>query len=85
MRNFVADAIEVVQRQLYFGFPGDREQVHHGVGGTAEGHGDGNGILERLFGHDVAGRDAQAQQVYYGFAGLACEIITTAVCRRRGG
>ena len=40
--------VEVLQRQLHLGFAGDGEQVQHGVGGTAEGHGDGDGVLERL-------------------------------------
>ena len=85
MRDLVADAVEVVEGQLDLGLAGDREQVQDGVGGTAEGHGDGDGVLERLLGHDVAGGDAQAQQVDHGFAGLAGKVITAAVRRGRGG
>ena len=55
VRDLVADAVEVVEGQLDLGLVGDREQVQHGVGRAAEGHGDGDRVLERLLGQDVAG------------------------------
>ena len=85
VRDPVADAVEVVERQLHLGLAGDGEQVQHGVGGAAEGHGHGDGVLERLLGHDVAGGDAQAQQVDHGLAGLAGEVVAAAVGRGRRG
>ena len=40
----------------------DREQVKHGVGRAAERHRDGDGVLESLLGHDLAGPDALFEQ-----------------------
>ena len=42
------------------GLVGDGQQVQHGVGRAAERRGDGDGVLERLLGHDLARRDARA-------------------------
>ena len=64
---------------------GDGQQVQHGVGRAAEGHDDGDGVLERLLGHDVAGGDAAAQQLDDGLAGLAGEAVAAAVGGRRRG
>ena len=51
------DLVEVVEVELDLGLVGDGEQVQHGVGRAAEGHDDGDGVLERLLGHDLAGPD----------------------------
>ena len=40
--------------QLDLGLAGDREQVQHDVGRAAERHRDGDRVLERLLGEDVA-------------------------------
>ena len=52
-----ADPVEVVELELDAGLVGDGEQVQHGVGGATERHDDGDGVLERLLGHDLAGTD----------------------------
>ncbi len=83
VRDLVADPVEVLEVELDLGLAGDGQQVQDGVGGTTEGHGDGDGVLERLLGHDVPGGDAEAEQVNHCFAGLAGKFITTAVCRGR--
>ena len=59
VRHLVADAVEVVEGELDLGLVRDREQVQHDVGRAAERHGDGDRVLERLLGEDVAGRDAR--------------------------
>ena len=40
--------------QVDVGLARDREQVQHGVGRAGERHHDGDRVLERLLGHDVA-------------------------------
>ena len=85
VRHLVADAVEVVEGQLDLGLVRDREQVQHDVGGAAEGHGDGDRVLERLLGEDVAGGDAEAQQVDDGLARAVREVVAAAVGRGRGG
>ena len=59
----LGDLVEVVELELDLGLVGDGQQVQHGVGRAAERHHDGDGVLERLLGHDVAGPDAQPQQL----------------------
>ena len=49
-----ADPVEVVERQLHPGLVGDGQQVQDGVGRAAEGHDHGDGVLERLLGHDLS-------------------------------
>ena len=63
----------------------DRHQVQDGVGRAAERHDDGDRVLERLLGHDLARGDALAQQVDDGLAGGDGEGVAAAVGRRRGG
>ena len=60
VRHLRADPVEVVERQVDLGLVGDREQVQHRVGRAAERHHDGDRVLERLAGEDVAGGDAAA-------------------------
>ncbi|CAB4941863.1 unannotated protein [freshwater metagenome] len=80
-----ADAMEVVELELEAAFVGDRRKVEHGVRRPAEGHDDGDRILERLHGDDVARRGALAQQFDDGLPRLAPEKRATAVdCRGRG-
>ena len=50
--------VEVVELELHPRLVGDGQQVEDGVGGAAQRHGDGDGVLERLLGHDLAGTDA---------------------------
>ena len=49
--------VEVVQLQVDPGLVGDGQQVQDGVGRTAQRHDHGDGVLERLLGHDVPGPD----------------------------
>src|SRR5690606_20897893 len=79
VRHLVADAVEVVQGQLHLGLVGNGQQVQHDVGGAAERHGHGDRVLERLLGEDVAGGDAQAQQVDDGLAATVGVGVTAAV------
>ena len=51
----LGDAVEVLELQLDLGLVGHGEQVQHRVGGAAEGHHDGDGVLEGLLRHDLAG------------------------------
>ena len=48
VRDLVADPVEVVDGQVDVGLAGHRQQVEHGVRGAAEGHHDGDRVLERL-------------------------------------
>ena len=57
-----ADAVEVVELELDARLVGDGEQVQHGVGRAAERHDDGDRVLERLLGHDLARPDAELEQ-----------------------
>ncbi len=49
--------VEVVEGELDPRLVGDGEEVQHGVGRAAERHHHGDGVLEGLLGHDVAGPD----------------------------
>ena len=71
--------------EVDLGLVRDGQQVQHGVGGAAERHDDGDGVLERLLGHDLARGDAVAQQVDHGLAGGDRERVAAAVRRRRRG
>src|SRR5205814_9712627 len=39
-----ADPVEVLQREIDTRLVGDGQQVQHRVGGSADGHGDGDGV-----------------------------------------
>ena len=75
----VADAVEVVEIEIDIRFTGDGQQVQDGIGGTAEGHGDRDGVLQRGLGDDVAGGDAETDQVDHCLAGAVREGVTPAV------
>ena len=62
VRYRLADAVEVFQRQLDLGLVGDGQQVEHRVGRTSQRHHHGDGVFERLLGHDLAGPDARFEQ-----------------------
>ncbi|MBX9920533.1 MAG: hypothetical protein K2Y33_12020 [Mycolicibacterium frederiksbergense] len=79
VRDLVANPGEVRQGQLDTGLPGDGQQVQHRVGGTAERHHHGDGVLERFLGENVAGGDPAAQQLHDGFAGAAGVLVATLV------
>ena len=69
-----ADALEVLQAQRHPGLVGDGQQVQDDVGGAAHGDAHGDGVLESLLGHDVAGAHVLFQQPQHGasrVAGLA--------------
>ena len=82
VRRAVADPVEVVEGR---GRPaascGDRQQVQDGVGRAAERHDDGDGVLERLLGHDLPRGDALAEQLDHGLAGGDARSAS----RRRSG
>ncbi|MCV7253114.1 hypothetical protein H7J86_13155 [Mycobacterium hackensackense] len=79
VRNLLSDAGEVRERQLDLRLPRDGQQMQHGVCGTAERHHDGDGVLEGLFGQDVAGGDPAAQQLHDGLTGPARVLVAALV------
>ena len=79
MGGAVTDAVEVVEIEIDIRFTGDGQQVQDGIGGTAEGHGDRDGVLQRGLGDDVAGGDAETDQVDHCLAGAVREGVTPAV------
>ena len=86
VRHFRGDAIEIVERQRNAGFVGECEQVQDRIGAAAECVDDGDGVLERLLGHNVARHDAESQQIDNGFAGATGVGIAAGVDGwRRGG
>ena len=85
MRHPGADPGEVGQGQFHPGLVRDGQQVQHRVGGPAEGHHHGDGVLERLLGQDVAGGDAAAQQLHDGRTAAPGEPVAAAVGGRWGG
>ena len=78
-----ADPVEVVELELDPGLVGDGQQVEHGVGRAAERHDDGDGVLEGLLGHDLAGPDPGLEQLDHGPTGLVGEVVAPAVDGRR--
>ncbi len=85
VRHLLADAGEVLQRQLDVGLVGDRQQMQHRIGRAAERHHHRDRVLERLLGEDVAGGDAAAQQFDDGLPAAPGEPVAPAVGGRRGG
>ena len=83
VRDARADAVEVVELELDARLVGDREQVQHRVGRTAERHHDRDRVLERLLGHDLAGPEVELEQVHHRPARLVREVVAAAVDRRR--
>ncbi|SII46516.1 Uncharacterised protein [Mycobacteroides abscessus subsp. abscessus] len=83
--NLVPDPVEVVEFEVDAGFGGDREEVEDGVRRPAEGHDDGDRVVQRLLRDDVLRSDALAQEVDDGLTGLAGVDRAVAVDRRRGG
>ena len=74
--------VEVVQLQLDPRLVGDGQQVEYGVGRAPEGHGHGDGVLEGLLGHDLAGPDPEPEQLHHGLAGGEGGVVPTAVDSR---
>ena len=80
-RRALADAVEVVDRELDAGLAGDREQVQDAVRrAPARGHG-GDRVLERLAGDDVARARPAAQHVDDEPTGLEGDLALRAVLR----
>ncbi len=73
-RHALADAGEVVEGELHPCRMGDRQQVQHGVGRAAQRDRHGDGVLEGLAGEDVAGLDAELQQLQHRRAGAAAVV-----------
>ena len=78
-----ATRVEVVEGQFDPGLVGDGQQMEHGIGRPAEGHGDGDGVLERLLGHDLAGPDAGFEQRHHGLARREGGVVAPPVDGRR--
>ena len=84
VRNPGRHLVEVVEDQVDAGLGGDGQEVQHGVGGTAEGHDDGDGVLEGLLRQDLTRPDVEAQQLHDRGARGAGVVVATTVDRRRG-
>src|SRR5207244_319671 len=67
--------VEVVQLELDPRLVGDGEQVEDSVGGAAHGVGDGDGVLEGLLGHDLAGANAGFEEADHGPPALVGEVV----------
>jgi len=80
-----ADAVEGFQVEVNARFPGDGEEVQHGVGGTARGGHGGDGVLERGGGKKGAGAAVVAHQVQDEAAGGGGDIASGPGLRRRAG
>ena len=72
--NPFADLGEVVDGKFHAGRVGDGKKMEDGIGGTAEGDHDGDGVLESLAGHDVKGADSPLQEVDHGRACLSAVL-----------
>ena len=83
VRHLGRDAVEVVEVQFDTGLVGQRQQVEHRIGRSTERRQDGDGVLERLLGHDHPRRDAEAEQVHHCLAGTTRVVFATAVDGRR--
>ena len=68
--------------QLGLGLDRDRQQVQDGVGRAAEGHDDGDGVLERLAGDDRARAEPLLERPDGRDAGGAGELVAARVDRR---
>ena len=58
------DLVGHVEGQLNAALMGDGRQMEHGVGGAAQGHVDGLGVVESGGGHDVPGPDVLFHQLH---------------------
>jgi len=65
-----SDAGEIIKRQFDVGGVGNGEKVKYGVGRTAEGDDDGDGVFDGLAGENVRGADTALEHVENGRAGL---------------
>ena len=77
------DAVEVVEVQFDPGLVGDGQQVQHGVRRTADRRRQGDGVLERLLGHDQARRDPELEHPHDGRAGGPGVAVAATVDGRR--
>ena len=73
-RHPLADAREVVQRELHARGACDGEHVQHGVGGTAERDDDRDRVLEGLARQDAARRDAGLDEPDHRLARAAAVV-----------
>ena len=83
VRHPGGDPVEVVELELDPGLVGDGEQVQHRVGRAAERHGDGDRVLERALGEDVAGPDVRVEQLHDRLARRVRVVVAAAVDRGR--
>jgi len=66
----LAKADEVLNAELDAGAVRGGDQMQHGVGGATERDDEGDGVLKRFLGHDVAGGDAALDHVHHGGPGV---------------
>ena len=59
------DLVGVLEVQLDTALVGDRGQMEHGVGGAAQGHIHGLGVVEGFRRHDVSGTDVLLDQLHH--------------------
>ena len=78
------DAVEILQFQVNAEASGDGEEVDDGVGGAANCHVDGDGVFNRLAGHDVGRFNALEGHLDGALAAHFGEGQTAGVRRRNG-
>ena len=85
VRHAGRDLVEVVEFEVDAGLVGDGEQVQDRVGRTAEGHDDGDRVLEGRLGHDLARVDAEVEQVQHRETRVVGVLVATGVDRGHRG
>src|ERR1044071_6884117 len=73
-RDTLAHPREIVEGKFHPGGVGDRQKVQHGIGRTAEGDHDGNGVLERLPREDVERPQSSPEHLHDRGAGAAAVL-----------
>ncbi len=84
-RHAATDAGPVVQVELDADAPGDGFQVDHGVGRTADGSVDTNGVLEGFLGEDLRQFQIFANHLHRTHAGHVRQHITACIHSRNRG
>ena len=87
-RYSFADPTEVVDAQRNVRGMGDGQQMQYGIGGAFQRDGQRDGVFECLAAQDIAGFDAQFDQVTYGCASVVAVlllVLADGVLRRTAG
>ena len=85
VRRFMGNLVEQGKGQPDAGFVGDGRQVQCRVRAAADGHVDGDGVLEGVQGHDVAGQDLFLHEADDRFACFLGEAGTVPLEGGRNG